>query len=147
MFSMFPPSSILTFVLLLTAINKVYSVSTITIAVSLPWGGTSWPLGESISPVILKAISDSTEVKGYLPNHEVKFVWFDTQCDSEYAYLLPIVGKAFKPDVFIGPPCSVVVEGAVSIAELLYGPMTTPIVSWGAANPAFADKDEYPMVS
>jgi len=113
----------------------------------VPWGGTSWPLGESISPVILKAISDSTEIKGYLPNHEVKFVWFDTQCDAVKVDLLPLVSKVFKPDVFIGPPCSVVVEEAVSISELLYGPMKKPILSWGAANPVFADKEKYPMFS
>ena len=104
-------------------------------------------MGESIAPVILKAISDATTTQNLLPNHDVKFVWYDTQCDKEKADLLLLVGKTFTPDVFIGPPCSVVVEEAISRYEILNGDMEVPVLSWGAANPKFADKNQYPMFS
>jgi hypothetical protein len=83
-----------------------------------------------------------------LPGHEATFVWFDTQCDIDHADISKEVFEVFKPHVFIGPGCSVVVE---EIFKDVFNPTTNPfprpLISWAAANPSFADKDEYPQFS
>ena len=49
--------------------------------------------------------------------------------------------------MFIGPGCSVVVSEATEQVVDEEGEFTTPLISWAAASPIFADKAKYPHFS
>ena len=122
----------------------------ITLAISMPYAGTSWPAGEGVSPALLKAINSVNADPLILPDHTLTWFWYDTQCDPVYAGLGKTVLDSFFPHAFIGPACSTVVA---ELIDEVYGhpltgvPFDRPLISWGAGNAMFADKDKYPMFS
>ncbi|GMH48843.1 hypothetical protein TrRE_jg8255 [Triparma retinervis] len=115
----------------------------ITLAIALPWLGDTWPVGEGISPAVLKAVKEINSDPTLLPNHNLAFVFLDTRCDSatgtslfESAYHL------FRPDVFIGPACSSVVNEIFTDQDLRNSSwkLDVPMISYSAASPLFGDK-------
>ncbi len=121
----------------------------IVMGVSMPYAGDIWPAGEGVAPALLKAVEEINSNEDILPNHELQFFWFDTQCDINYAPLAKMVKKLYEPHVFIGPACSTVVKAVVEDFNDPLDPVNfdIPLISWGAGNAAFADKDVYPMFS
>jgi hypothetical protein len=122
-------------------------MNNIILGISLPWTGTGWPAGEGVSPALLKAIETVNNDPDLLPNHTLQWFWYDTQCDPDYAHLGLDAFKAFEPHAMIGPGCSSVVKAMVDAFEESNTEFSVPLISWAAANPAFADKVKYPMFS
>ena len=112
----------------------------------------NWLLASQSHTRIQKHQCDNTawvESHNVLPNHSLKFTWFDTACSSSRAEeIFPLVHSLFDPDVYIGPGCSGASEsGMNAVAAATGADFPIPVISWGAGSPALGVLADYPMFS
>jgi ABC-type branched-subunit amino acid transport system substrate-binding protein len=126
-------------------------MSVIRIGIDLPWLGSTWPVGASISPSILLALSDLSS-SPLLPSHTIEFAWLDSRCDATAGSDVTAEFLAgYDVDVLIGSACSAValeLGDAMTEAAAAGSPFKAiPHISYGAAAPELGDKTSFPHFS
>ncbi|XP_065940267.1 atrial natriuretic peptide receptor 2 isoform X1 [Magallana gigas] len=75
-----------------------------------------------------------------LHNSTIKVRWYDTDCNAKSALAAAVDAKSkFDPHLFLGPPCSVGMDGVA----LLASHWNTPVFGWVSQDLAFQDKTMY----
>jgi len=114
----------------------------VTIAALAPMTG-EWDVGRTTAAAIPIAVEDINNDTTILPNHELQFVFGNTNCSSLTA--LPIVMNFWAAnkrnvDAFIGGGCNHVCE----YISLLAGKWKLPVVSWGCMSGHLSNRITFP---
>lgn len=114
----------------------------VTIAALAPMTG-EWDVGRTTAAAIPIAVEDINNDTSILPNHELQFVFGNTNCSSLTA--LPIVMNFWAAnkrnvDAFIGGGCNHVCE----YISLLAGKWKLPVVSWGCMSGHLSNRITFP---
>jgi hypothetical protein len=101
-----------------------------------------------VAPALLAALSEIS-TRSILPDHEVEWAWFDSQCDADFAPMLDDFLSLYDADALIGPACSVVALSMLDGAEYRADEpaFAIPTLSWAAASPMLSNKDDFPTFS
>lgn len=114
----------------------------VTIAALAPMTG-EWDVGRTTAAAIPIAVEDINNDTSLLPNHDLQFVFGNTNCSSLTA--LPIVmnfwaAQKRNVDAFIGGGCNHVCE----YISLLAGKWNLPVVSWGCMSGHLSNRITFP---
>ena len=128
--------------LLLVLVLKNESKENVTIVALAPMTG-EWDVGRTTAAAIPIAIEDINNDSSLLPNHELQFVFGNTNCSHRSA--LPLVMNTWverkrNVDAYIGGGCNRVCE----YISLLAGKWNLPVVSWGCMSSHLSNRITFP---
>ena len=114
----------------------------ITIVGLAPMTG-EWDVGQTTAAAMPIAVEDINNDTKLLPNHELQFVFGNTNCSANTA--LPLVmnfwaTKKRNVDAFIGGGCNRVCE----YISLLAGKWNLPVISWGCMSGHLSNRNTFP---
>ena len=114
----------------------------ITVVGLAPLSG-EWDVGQTTAAAMPIAVEDINNDPNLLPNHELQFVFGNTNCSVNTA--LPLVmnfwaTKKRNVDAFIGGGCNRVCE----YISLLAGKWNLPVISWGCMSGHLSNRKTFP---